>query len=240
MTADDILAAALQYAQRGWVIHRLHSPHSKESRAPGKAPVDAGWTKKSEPPSEHQIRKWFTSENDYSVGLLCGRVSGVTVIDVDDTLFMYGVDVSKLDTLMSARTKGRGHIFFKYNPNLKSCKHHDLGIEVLNDGNNAVLPPSTHTSGDVYRWRDPDADLAEMPRWFEDWLLALFEADTRLKRILGKCRPCFRLIFKDRRALNFHGATGREGMLALCTELVANGAAPADIQFLAKINTFAT
>lgn len=80
-------------ARRGWVIHRLRPPHSKESNAPGKALVDVEWTKKSKPPSEHQLQEWFTSENDYNVGLLCGLASGVIVIDVDDILFMGGVDV---------------------------------------------------------------------------------------------------------------------------------------------------
>jgi len=170
----------------------------------------------------------------YNVGLVCGKASGVTIIDFDHELFVdepfNGFD---LDTLKSGRIRGRGHIYFKYNPNLPASKHHDLGIEILNDGSNAVLPPSWHVSGQQYKWNSLDVLIIEMPKELEKRLLRLFQTETELKQIVAKCRHCFRDIIKRRPPV--HGAEGREYMLAVCTDLKANGAAEEHARMFAKL-----
>jgi hypothetical protein len=78
----------------------------------------------------------------------------LTLIDVDDwnpaiwNELTAGLAID--NWLISRRTENRGHIYFKYTEALKAQKHHDLGIEILTDGNNAVLPPSGHNSGQTY------------------------------------------------------------------------------------------
>jgi hypothetical protein len=109
--------------------------------------------------TETEIEKyWGYSRSSYfdnaNIGLQCGKRSGLTLIDVDDwnpaiwTELTAGLNID--NWLMSKRTNDRSHIFFKYTVDLKAQKHHDLGIEILTDGNNAVLPPSKHKSGRTY------------------------------------------------------------------------------------------
>jgi hypothetical protein len=100
---------------------------------------------------------------------------------------------------MSRRTEDRRHIFFKYTEALKAQKHHDLGIKILTDGNNAVLPPSRHKSGQTYSFNREIRtlnDVPEMAEKFIKWLKALFGINNKLKVILQKCKPCVREKFK--------------------------------------------
>lgn len=224
------------YAARGWIIHRVQSPTAKVN-SPGKQPVDAGWQKVTTPPTEATLKQWFGSDNPnrYNVGLLCGEASGVTVIDLDRMI--YADIFNGVDTLRSSRTAGRGHVYFKYNPRLKASKHHNLGIEVLATGNNVILPPSVHEAGGVYKWDDPDAPLAEMPEEIEVKLINLFKREKELNALVKKCRPCFSRLFKKeiREVTDFHGAEGRELMVAWGTDLKAAGATLADGEMWVKI-----
>ena len=202
----------------GFVYHPLSKPTDKGS-SPGKKPLLKDWQNLTATPPD--IDKY--NSQGYNVGIVCGKVSNVTVLDFDHLLFFdqvfNGFDV---ETLRSKRTEGRGHVYFKYNPNLPASKHHDLGIEVLSDRNNAVVPPSVHASGDVYKWSSPDAPIIEMPKKLEDNLKILFQTETELKQIIGKCRTCFRSLLNDKKDL--HGVEGRDYMMAVCTDLKAAGA----------------
>lgn len=133
--------AAIGYARRGWIIHRVYPPDATETlygkpvRSPGKQPVDSGWRKTKKPPEEDAIRRWF-DDVDWNIGLVCGEASDVTVIDLDREI--YADIFNGVDTLRSARTQGRGHVFFRYNSRLEASKHRDLGIEVLTNGSQVV------------------------------------------------------------------------------------------------------
>jgi hypothetical protein len=232
----DILTAATGYAARGWIVHRIH-PASAKVNSPGKQPIDTGWQKVMKPATEEKLKQWFGDANPkgYNIGLLCGEASGITVIDLDRMI--YADIFNGVGTLRSSRTDGRGHVFFKYNPRLKASKHHNIGIEVLATGNNVILPPSIHISGDVYKWDDPAAPLIEMPEEIEARLTNLFKREKELNALIRKCRPCFKRLFKTevRKDTEFHGAEGRELMLAWGAELKAAGATLADAEMWARI-----
>lgn len=226
---------AHRLTERGFIVHPLTGPNAG-GNSPGKRPIKKDWQKQITPYNEKVMAGWWgpTVKTKYNMGLVCGRASDVMVVDMDSMLFIDDLfDGIEIDTLRSARIKGRGHIFFKYDQGIPSQKHHDLGIEILSDGSNAVLPPSVHISGDVYHWADPNAPIQEMPAELKTRLLALFELKKRVAELIRSCRPCFRRVWKDKDDL--HGSDGREMMLAFCTELKANGATLEDIRFVAKI-----
>jgi hypothetical protein len=228
----DVLQHAIEYDARGWVVHPLTSPNSKK-KSPGKRPILDGWQKLKGHQGINTLKEYFENK-DRNIGLVCGKESGLTVIDADSLLFLKDLLlIGDFNTLRSKRTEGRGHIYFNYNTKLKSQKHHDLGIEILNDGNNAVMPPSIHVSGDVYQWINPDIDIIDVPDELENALLNLFLLESELKGILRKCRHCFRNVIKDKP--NVHGAEGREYMLAVCTDLKRNGATDTHLRMFAKI-----
>lgn len=243
----DMLEPAGRYTRLGWIIQPLYSPQTKRKvTSPGKQPIETRWQKRTTPRTEAEIKKfWGPGQREaYNIGLQCGERSGVLVIDVDDWNPAIWDDLTAgLNAeawLMSNRTKGRRHIFFKFTDALKACKHHDLGIEILSNGNNAVLPPSKHKSGDVYKFnREPmePGDLPEMPDELLNRLKVLFETNDKLKAILSKCKPCLRDKFKAHQknpdVNDFHSAEGRQLTLALMADLGANGAGP-DIMDLAS------
>ena len=220
-----------EYTKQGWTVHPLSGPKDT-GNSPGKRPLLKGWQLLKKTPDLGAFPPGC------NIGLVCGRVSDVMVIDYNDPLFIYDCfrDTWK-SVLGSGRTSERGHIFFRYDPNLKSQKHHLLGIEILSDGSNAVLPPSVHVSGDIYRWRAPDVSVAEMDTIVRDRLLSLFNTEVELKQIMSKCRTCFKKVLKDYPANvpDVHGSDGRLFMLAICTDLVALGAKEKHLRMFSKL-----
>lgn len=218
------------YSKRGWVIHPLSSPKDGES-SPGKRPLIVGWTTIKETPSD--IEKYL--KKGCNIGLVCGKASNLEIIDFDSELFIPDLmNGCEFKTLGSYRTVGRGHLYFKYNPSVPASKHHDLGIEILSDGSNVVLPTSIHKTGDVYKWKDPEVQVIEMPLKFIDNLNTLFEREAKLKTIILKCRPCFRKYWADETRVS-HGSTARVFLGAFCSELFNNGADLEIIKMFAKI-----
>ncbi len=228
----DILEAAIHYSKLGWVVHPLTGPHSGSTSA-GKRPIVKKWQYMATPHDEKQLKQWFENTSN-NLGLVCGKASNIIVIDIDNDLFtdelLHNIEV---DTLRSKRTTGRGHIFFQYTDKLKSQKHHDLGFEVLSDGNNAALSPSVHVSGDVYDWIDSSIPVAPFPKQLISNINKLVERKKRVAAIVGKCRECFRAAYSKKS--DMHGADGREMMVAFATELKAKGATVEDMLFIAKI-----
>ncbi len=149
--------AALNYTRLGMIVHPLLNPNAVEinpkterEQSPGKGVLVKAWQKRESILTEAEIEKyWGPGRSSYfdnaNIGLQCGKRSGLTLIDVDDwnpaiwSELTAGLSID--NWLMSKRTQDRRHIFFKYSKALKAQKHHDLGIEILTDGNNAVLPP---------------------------------------------------------------------------------------------------
>lgn len=220
-----------EYTERGWVVHPLSSQKDAGS-SPGKRPLLIGWQLLKKTPDLRAFQP------GYNIGLVCGKASEIMVIDYDETTFISELfSDSWKDTLESKRTTGRGHFFFKYDPELKSQKHHLLGIEILSDGSNAVLPPSVHVSGDVYKWVGATTQAIEMPGDVKERLLSLFSMESELKQRINKCRDCFKKILKDYPANipDVRGSDGRLFMLAICTDLAALGAKEQHLRMFSKL-----
>ncbi len=229
--SGNFLDIVRKYNEKGWILHPLSSPDDK-GKSPGKRPLLPEWQKLEKTPEN--IGKYITE--GCNIGLVCGVKSGVTVIDKDHMLFWENItrDLG-LFTLESQRTEGRGHSYFVYSSELKNKKSHILGIEILSDGSNAVLPPSKHASGETYRWLNPDAPLSPMPPILMERLNLLFKAEENLVRYIGECRPCFKKLWNNGEPEVLHGADGRETMLAWATELKAKGAELDEILMLARL-----
>lgn len=215
--SNETYNAVLEYRKLGLINHPLSSPTDK-NKSPGKRPLIKDW-QNIDMPTEEQLKEWFLTTNN-NVGLQCGARSNITVLDFDHMLFyddvFRGVNIT---TRSSGRTTGRGHVYFKFQPMLLSQKHHDLGIEVLSTGSNAVMPPSIHATGDVYKWANPEAPIIDMPETVIKNLNKTFRTEAELKQIIAKCRHCFRDVIK--RHPDMHGADGREYMIAVCTDIKA-------------------
>lgn len=212
------------YTDLGWVVHPI-KPAEPGDKHTGKAPFESSWQHRATPRTEAELDKFFRGTR-HNIGLLCGKTSGIMVLDIDDDNFLEiltrGLDTSAWVKSNRTNEHRRGHIFFKYDPALRSQKHHLLGLEILSDGNNCVLPPSIHYSGGVYQWQPGGpgpARVPEMPDELKNRILELFKVEIKLKELLSRARPCFRKFIDDPEKL--HGGEGRRFMVALATELSA-------------------
>jgi hypothetical protein len=123
---EDMLQAVKEYTARGFVVHPLTRPDDK-GNSPGKKPLITGWQNLTQTPED--IGAYI--KQGCNLGLVCGKVSNVTVLDFDHFLFLDQVfNGFELKTLRTKRIDSRGHVYFKYNPNLPASKHHELGIRV--------------------------------------------------------------------------------------------------------------
>lgn len=229
-----------EYSEKGYIGHPVASPKFND-RTTGKRPIPEGWTKRTTPMTPDEITAAFKGRDNLNYGLLTGERSGVMVIDVDDELFISDL-LQTIDTSIFVRVNrdgaDRGHIYFKYDPDIRACKRHTIGIEILTDDkNNVIVPPSMHYTGTQYKWNIghiPSLDeVPEMPELLKDRLSKLFATDDEVKVIKNKIRPCFKNFLNIPEML--HGADGRRFMIALAADMVANGASDEAVHMVTRL-----
>jgi hypothetical protein len=91
--------------------------------------------------TEKECAAWSNNE-DLGIALVCGQISQIVGIDID-------TDDENILALCPAspcikRGKKGETRFFRWNEQAKSCKRHDLKIEILSDRTISVLPPTIH------------------------------------------------------------------------------------------------
>jgi len=168
---NDLLSAALGYAERGWKVFPLQ-PRDKKPFAGSRGVLDA-----TDDPDI--IRQWWTVEPSANIGLALGDPSGVDALDIDprhgsDVGFENLLSYGKLPETPESQTGGGGrHIFFLHHPNAKNDPELEPGIEFRSTGYYVVLPPSVHPeTGRQYEWLIDggidDLPFADLPFWLLD------------------------------------------------------------------------
>jgi hypothetical protein len=124
-------------------------------------------------PDEATIRGWFTRWPDANLGLACGAVSKLCVLDVDGeeglhTLSEPGYEMPETLTV----TTGHGKHYYFQHPNeptsnfVRGPRGLSLpGVDFRGDGGYVVAPPSLHASGKRYSFEQDDCPIAPMPQW---------------------------------------------------------------------------
>lgn len=250
---ERMYAAAKHYNRLEWTVHPLKSPNA-DCKSPGKQPILNNWATLTGSMSEDELVKYFR-DTDNNIGLVCGPASGITVIDFDDLNFYNHLcaDLDSSQLLISSRAKDgetttRGHLFFKYDPDLPQRMSKKfgkgvslLGIDVLSGnekggGSNVVLPPSKHKSGGeyhFYRIPETDDDIPEIPPELKKQLLKNIALEDELFSCGKRCRKWVPELLSNPDAL--HGGDGRRCMLAMTAELMHCGLSHDGVHFLAKV-----
>jgi len=161
--------AALRYRARGWSVVPI------EPR--GKRPLVRWEEFQQRLPSEAEIRAWFARWPDAGVGIVTGSVSRLVVVDVDPrhggpaALATLEREHAPLEPTVEAQTGGGGrHLYFVHPGDLvRNRVGLAPGIDLRGDGGVVVAPPSLHSSGRRYRWKQglgpEESELAEPPLW---------------------------------------------------------------------------
>jgi hypothetical protein len=182
-TADSAVQTAAEYARRGWSVVPMHSLDAvggctcgqRDCPSPGKHPRVPWEEAMTQLADEELVQSWWERWPWSNVGVVTGSVSGVAVIDVDprhdgdETLFELEAFWGRLPQTLESRTGGGGRHLWYAMPegDLGSIDLGD-GVELKAERGLVVAPPSRHASGRLYRWLDPDEDLAPLPTWVAD------------------------------------------------------------------------
>lgn len=182
------LAAALDYAARGWAVFPVHSIRrqgtictcgNRACGSPGKHPRTSNGLKDASTDAA-VIRGWWQRWPDAGVAIATGRT--LAVIDVDppkgggDSLVDARRALGDLpDTVEVITGSGGRHIYLSVPEGVSvRCSAGQLGpgLDVRGDGGYVVAPPSLHQSGQRYAWEassHPDeVAVAPMPHgWLE-------------------------------------------------------------------------
>lgn len=129
---------ALQYAVNGYSV----IPLRKDKR-----PLLTSWKKhQTERASEDEVDKWFEEWPDANYGIVTGKISGITVVDID----VKGDKVTPLDTFPETFTvktpSGGYHLYYQYDPSIKQTANtfkQFPHVDIRNDGGYVVGPGST-------------------------------------------------------------------------------------------------
>ena len=105
-----------------------------------KIPIEKGWPTKNHK-NKAEWKDWL--EDNLNIGIKTGKVSGITVIDIDQ--FPIPPEIISLlgeEQTLYQRTTNGSHYFFKYEPDLPKTRIIDLKIDIENDGGQVIAPPS--------------------------------------------------------------------------------------------------
>jgi hypothetical protein len=142
--------AKLFYEELGWITVPMsleYNPGSgKFEKRPlvrwGEALKITGWKE-----LEKIWNKVRESPKLNAIGLVCGKKSKVTVIDIDNLEKFEKLTGLKLKnvitkTLVQRSISGGFHLFFEYDPTIKTKTYPDYGFDVKNDGGLITIFPS--------------------------------------------------------------------------------------------------
>jgi hypothetical protein len=167
----------------------------------------------------NQIREWWRKEPNANIGLACGEISGVHVVDLDVKADGNGWDTLKRmaeysqvmpETIRQETPRGGAHFLFKTDDPPPNKNNFEPGIDIRSNGYYIVVAPSIHPNGGQYKWATGFAPwehgLADFPDFFrakkvepkwskEDCVPVPYETATsqdvieRARAYLAKCDP---------------------------------------------------
>lgn len=159
-----------------------------------------------------EITSWFARDPDAGIGLICGKISNILVLDVEVYALWVLDQVHLPHTLTSETRSGGRHFYFAYDAKIPtttwSRDGQHLG-EVRSDGNYVVAPPSAG-----YRWlTDPrTTEPKEAPEWLGH-IRGRAQVSSRPRRSSLRTQPC---------ATNHHASRSEEDQ-AITLDLLMRG-----------------
>ncbi len=167
---QSMLEAAQAYLRAGLSVIPL-LPNSKSPAIDWKE-YQSRWA------TDKEIVEWWGKHPEWGIAIVCGKVSNIVVLDIDDyskfeeTVKRLGVKFSSTPVV---KTRKGWHVYFRYPSNLHITRCQLLekyGIELRGDNHYVVAPPTT-IDGHTYRWIVKDGkelsifnvELVEPPKW---------------------------------------------------------------------------
>lgn len=156
-----MLSAALEYLSRGWSVVPCANGQ--------KRPCVRWGPYTTKLPTEETVRKWWAEWPDANIAIICGRVSGLVVVDIDPGAGRAATTKVIPPTGLIAKTgrEGGEHRYYAYPPGATNVANQvDMadGYDVRGDGGYVIAPPSLHKSGRRYAWAS-EGTPGQPPQW---------------------------------------------------------------------------
>lgn len=114
---------------------------------PDKRPRISSWVEfQKQAATDEQIQSWWEAWPDAGIAIVTGKVSGISVVDVD---MHSGGDPSPFPETRTIETPNGGlHLYYEYSPGAWTHANPVTHVDVRSDGGYVVAPPSEVTRGD--------------------------------------------------------------------------------------------
>jgi len=197
--AQNLLSAALEYAERGWRVFPLHNPNAggcscgnRDCTSIGKHPRTATGSHSASTDAVI-IREWWERWPEANIAIATGPESGFIALDVDGEKGQASLDalgeLPRTLRVFTGRTGASGertgfHLYFVCPAGVTLSNKPGLlgiGLDIRAAGAYVVAPPSLHTSGLCYEWDDSEHPIAHLPTTIID----------KAKRLTAGLSPAF-------------------------------------------------
>ena len=126
-------------------------------RKKSKKPLLAWEVYQTRRPTEAEVREWLEKGLLKQVGIVCGAISGIVVLDVDDPekfeTWMAQHNNAMPSTPMVRTSGGKYHVYFAHPGGIiRNSVKKIPGADIRGDGGYVVAPPSIHPNGTPYEW----------------------------------------------------------------------------------------
>jgi hypothetical protein len=112
--------------------------------------------------TETEINQWWLDFPEANVGIVTGKLSNVTVIDVDDPSLLKDVSFPETFTVETGRGK---HFYYIYTESRNTVNVGGKKIDLRSEGGYVIAPPSRHSSGKIYTIINRTAPTAFPIEW---------------------------------------------------------------------------
>jgi P4 family phage/plasmid primase-like protien len=153
----------------------------------GKKPLISDWPRKASRDPK-QIEMWMRSWQGSNWATATGRRSDIFVLDIDGDLGRKALAelVDRhghewIDTF-AVKTGNGTHFYFRWPSDGEGIRNSAgrlaLGIDVRGEGGYAIVPPSVHSSGEVYACNNTNAVILGAPPWLLEALAIQVPANS--------------------------------------------------------------
>lgn len=172
--SEQLLAAALSYAKRGWHVIPVGAGPER------KLPLIKEWTRASTT-DEEQIRSWWNQYPNANIGVATGPKSGFWVVDIDMKNGVNGLksltdkfgrrfDFDREKYIVGKTANGGLHMLFQWDAShpVRNAQAVLPGVDIRGDGGQIVVAPSVRVidgSEVRYRWYRAELPVSPVPEW---------------------------------------------------------------------------
>ena len=106
---NKLFTKAFEYSVRGYSIIPIQSSN--------KIPYIKSWKSyQKDPASDSQIEAWWKKNPKANIGIITGKISGITVVDIDKKKGQASTPLSAFPETYTVRTPSGGyHLYYEYN-----------------------------------------------------------------------------------------------------------------------------